>query len=287
MKALPFNVIKLQSESFKVEIEDQKHFYDYLHTHPEIQLTIIISSTGTLVGGNFIESFKPGDAFLLGSNMPHFFKNDAIYYSEDSEQNAKAISIFLRSDVLSPGFLHLPELNLIKQLIEKSKHGIKFDGVTALDILSLAEQIIEAENTERIILLLKLLDLASRSKKLNALSKDVILNFGNELEGERFSNILHFTLTEFQNPISLDKVAAVANMTTNSFCRYFKKKTRKSYVTFLNELRINNACIQLKNKDLSVSDIAFQSGFNNITNFNKQFKVLMGIAPRDYRKKLD
>lgn len=285
MKAFPFKLVKLSFESFKVQHEVASHFYEYLHVHPEIQLTYIVRSSGTLICGSRVVHFRPGDLFLFGSNTPHVFRNDS---EENTTEWVESISLYLRPDILLPGFTALPETTELKQLVEKSRQGILFPSTTGSEVFELMKRLIHAEQLNRVTLLLQLLQHCIEALRSAQLLLDTPHEkWLNEAEGNRLNTIVGFALKEFKRDISLTEVANLANMTPHSFCRYFKQRTQKSFSSFITELRIDHACKSLKNKNVSITEIAYESGYNNRTHFNRDFKKLLGITPGEYRKELN
>lgn len=284
MKALPFKIVKLETESFKVQEEKQSQLYDKLHTHPELQLTTIFKGSGTLIAGNYVGHFSPGDIFILGSDLPHVFHSDRNDLLNDENTN-HVISIFIRPDLFKVSFKDIPEIAGIKLLMEKSTYGIRLDKASVSDILPLTKTIPEEIGVSRLSALLNILDRCAQgiheAKYLNTAALDYKMN---DTEGKRMDDIISFSTGSFHRLIKIEEVAEIAHMSTNAFCRYFKKRTRKSYIAFLNELRIDHSYKLLRNKELPISQVAFMSGFNNITNFNRVFRKTSGTTPREYRK---
>ncbi len=138
----------------------------------------------------------------------------------------------------------------------------------------------------RIIEMLKVIQLLSETEDYTYLASSHVMKEYDETEGKRMNLIFQFTLKEYFRDITLDEVSSLANMTPNAFCRYFKQRTRKTYVNFLNEIRIANACKLLKDKDLTVAQICYQVGFNNLSHFNRNFKKNQGCSPSEYVKKV-
>lgn len=286
MKALPFKIPKTSASSIRVQIDHQPFFYDTLHQHPEIQITLIISGTGTLFQGEYIGYFRPGDVFIIGANVPHVLKSDASHYQSDSH-SSHAISVFFEEHSLGSTFFQLPELGEVKQLLHQSIRGIRLlhstKEIIGKQILAITEQ--KALTT--IISLLQILETLTESKDLQYLSKEFTPYIIDENEGIRLNDVFQFTIREHHRTIKLEEVAAMTNMTTSAFCRYFKQRTRKTYITFLNEVRIAQACKQLLNEDLTIAQVCFQCGFNNLSNFNRVFKTINEVSPKVYRKSRD
>lgn len=255
------------------------------HFHPEIELTFIRNSSGKRFVGANISDYEPDDLVLLGENIPHCWQS----MNESSTDNAQAVVIQFRSNFAGDTFLKLPELKKIQELILKSEAGIIIQGETKSKIISKIIQCLTADKLHRILILIEILDLISNSEEIKLI--DQPLTWHNTLsdDTERFQNVFSFLIQNYQQDISLKTVAGIANMTPNAFCRYFKNVARKTFVEILRELRINGACQLLRNTAKPINDICFESGFGNISYFNKTFKEATGYTPLHYRKtfKLD
>lgn len=283
MKSLPFKIPKTEKDSFHIQIDEEKYFYDTLHQHPEIQVTLIEESHGTLIYGDYLGSFQPGDIFVIGPNAPHVFRNDISYYSEDNELPAKAFTFFFDSITLGSAFLELPEAKGLAKLINEAGRGMKLSGAAFESLRNRIRELFSQEGLDRIISLIEILKGLSESEDFEYLTGVLQTKKMNEAEGKRLNDIFNFTMREYGRPIKLEEVASIANMSTSAFCRYFKQHTRKTYLDFLNGYRIGQACKHLAVKDKPIAQVAFESGFNNLSNFNRKFKSLTGLNPRRYQ----
>lgn len=281
MKALPFKIPKTEQNSFHVQIDEEPYFYDTLHQHPEVQLTLILESYGSLIYGDYLGSFAPGDIFIIGPNAPHVFRNDAEYY-EDENLRAKAMTLFFDQNTFGKTFLELPEARALSNLMIAAERGMRIKPEMTPDVSIMIRAVFEEQGLGRIILLLQTLNLLSRPEAYDFLTGRLQVKQLNEAEGKRLNDIFRFTMQEYGRPIKLDEIAAIANMSPSAFCRYFKQHTRKTYLDFLNEYRISQACKLLTNRDKPVSQVCYEAGFNNLSNFNRKFKEVMGQTPKGY-----
>jgi len=284
MKALPFQIPKISESSVRVQIDRQPFFYDTLHQHPEIQITLIVSGTGTLFQGEYIGEFKPGDVFIIGGNVPHVLKSDSIYYKDD-QLISHAISIFFDKKSLGASFFNLPELKNINSFIQQLNRGVQLENTLKIKVGEIVRETPFCEGVEVIMSLLKILQLTSQSNEVNFLSRETNESYLDENEGIRLKGVYQFTLENFSNAIRLEEVAEIASMTPSAFCRFFKLRTRKTYISFLNEIRVAEACKLLLNEDLPIAQIGYQCGFSNLSNFNRIFKNVKQEAPSAFRKK--
>ncbi|MCX7551930.1 AraC family transcriptional regulator [Xanthomarina sp. F2636L] len=278
MKVLPFKIPKPELANLVYQVDLEPYFYDKLHQHEDIQLSLIIQGEGTLIAGDAINHYKSGDIIILGSQQPHVFQSDRELADQSHMQ-----SLFFTEDSFGTEFFRLEELTEIQVFFKRALHGFKATSHQE-DIRMLFAKIENASKLERLIILLELLKLLSICEYKSLSSFIYEKNFS-VTEGERMRDVFDYTMTHFDKDITLESVASVANMTKNAFCKYFKKYTNKTYVVFLNELRIEHACKHLlTSQDITISDVAYKVGFNNISNFNRQFKKVKHKTPLIYKQ---
>jgi AraC-like DNA-binding protein len=277
MKVLPFKIPKPHQDAFFFQIDDGLMFYDKLHQHEEIQVSYIIEGDGTLIVGDTINFYRQGDILVIGSHIPHVFKSD----SEIS--NSRMLTLFFTKNSFGIDFFNLEELKELQQFFKRSKHGFEVTSKKT-QIKNLFLQLEKSSKLNQFLILLQLLKIAATAN-YKSLSSFIYDKKYSDNEGKRMRNVFEFTMNHFDKEVSLKDISEVANMTKNAFCKYFKKRTNKTYIQFLNELRIEHACKLLQHKsEHSISEIAEASGFSNISNFNRQFKATLGMTPLIYRK---
>jgi len=281
MKIVPFKVPRSGDESLRVQVDKMPHLYNHLHQHPEIQLTLIAESHGTLVAGDHVGRFKEGDVFVIGSNQPHVFRNDAVYFKK--KLAAKAITVFFDENTLGPQFWQQAELKPFFPFFRNSQGGYRFKGKKQLLLGELLLKIAVAEKIDKIILFMELIKLLSSKKEMIPLSHASIQRPIKDFDGSRLNAVIEYTFRESHRNIRLAEIAAVANMTVVAFCKYFKTRTRKTYIHFLNEIRIQHACKLLLSGDQPVTAICYETGFSNLSHFNRMFKKITGKTPRSYQ----
>ena len=286
MRALPFKIPTTDNESFLVQEDLMDHFYGILHTHPEVQITLILSSTGTLFAGDYIGSFRPGDLFVIGSNCPHVFKNDEAFYGGEEGLKAHGLSLFLGKQFLEQQIFEIPEASAFTDFIKKSETGFyaTSQAMTGLEELMLA--IRHASGLGRLVMLFQIIEKLSMYRGFKPLLEKPLSIEVNEADGKRLKDVFEHTMAHFSEVISIEEIANIANLTPQSFCRFFKRSTRKTYVNFLNELRINKAIQLLKRADMSIAEISYQSGFNNLSHFNRQFLRMKKETPSAFRRRM-
>ncbi len=274
--------------SFVVEHNTVHHFISPWHYHPEVEIILIEQGTGTVFVGDYISKFSSGTVAIIGTNVPHVWMNDQDYYAESSEKVAESIVIKFDENFPGDTFLHLPEFQKIRKLLINASRGLIFTGWTAKSLTRSIRDITQQLEFKRLMTLFEILDLMSRTKEFFFMASEGYINNhnrNNKDDCKRIDNVYKYVMNNFSQRIELSKVAEVANMSPTAFCRYFKSRTLKTFSAFLNEIRIGNACRLLQEKQLSISEIAYQSGFNFLANFHKQFKKQIGMTPLEYQQK--
>jgi AraC-like DNA-binding protein len=247
------------------------------HQHIEYELIMFKEGEGSSFIGNYVGEFKTGDIFFLGSNLPHTFQK------ANKDLITSALVIQFRDDFWGKDFLQLPESRNIKQLLDISYQGLKITGNLKELLRPFVEELEFAEGFERIILLCECLQMIMHHKEYETVSTQEVKAY-NTKHKERIDKIYQYTIDYFQDAVTLDNVAAHAGMSVPAFCNYFKKSTKKTYIDFLNEVRIGYACKQLIDTQKTIESICYESGFNTLANFNKQFLKVKQITPSRYRK---
>ncbi|WP_299556817.1 helix-turn-helix transcriptional regulator [Seonamhaeicola sp.] len=279
MKVLPFKIPKPEQDGLVFQTDHGNAFYDKLHQHEEIQISYIVEGEGTLIVGDSVNYYSKGTVVIIGSNIPHVFKSDI-----SAGKVSHMLTLFFTETAFGDRFFELEELKELALFFKRARHGFKVTSETKL-IEDLFFQLENASKLDRFIILLQVLKITSKAN-YESLSSFVYDKKYTVNEGTRMRNVFEFTMNNYQQTISLEAIADVANMTKNAFCKYFKKRTNKTYVHFLNELRIEHACKKLiSERDLSVIEIAEQVGFNNMSNFNRQFKAIKTMNPSEFRKR--
>ncbi|MES2276382.1 MAG: AraC family transcriptional regulator [Bacteroidota bacterium] len=282
MKVLQFTIPVAHDQSIIVQEDVLPHFYPYLHRHYEAQLMWILEGEGTLLAGTNMHAFKAGDVFLLGANQPHLFKSSPEYFQADKPLQVHSLMVFFDPhDKLYPIF-NMPEIQPLYTFIQQYAGGFKIPLAYAEQTRERMLDIRGSKNTDQIIHFLQLLQTLYGLKDLVPLSA-ASLDKVSESEGVRISNIYNYAMQHFDKVITLEQIAAEANMTPEAFCRYFKKHTGNTFITFINQLRVNEACKKLTSGKIEgIATVAYSCGFNSITNFNRIFKAVSGCSPRQY-----
>jgi len=277
MKARPFKIPSLKNQSIKVERDELTQFYPHFHTHEELQLIWILQGEGTAFIGDKILSFKNEDVFLLSSNLPHVFKSDP------SEEQVESLSIYFSQEIFKIN-KSLVEFDPINEFLQGFSQGLIIDAKQSQELKKLMSTIENTTGLKRILGLMGLMECITIDKNLTFIASTDYAS-PKSSDGEKISGIIEHLYANYSQNISLDEVADLANLTPQAFCRYFKRHTRKSMVQYLNQIRIGKVCGWLQEKKYTVTESCYQAGFNNISNFNRQFKSVTGFTPSGYISK--
>jgi len=285
MKVIPFTIPVTAGNSIHLQEDQLPHFYEHLHRHHETQVTSIIKGEGTLIAGNYMQRFAPGDVFVIGANQPHLFKSDPIYFEGHKNKRIHSVNVFFNPSGFIAPLLSLPEMRAIKKFVAAAAHGMQAPEKYRKKI---AEQLLKLKLSgggTRLAAFIELLQQMADSKGWKYFSTDAFENSITDTEGLRINDVYQYSMAHYTRNIALEEVARLVHLTPQSFCRYFKKHTSKTYIHFLNEIRINEACKRFMENDFSsIATVAYQSGFNNVVNFNRVFKSITKKSPGTFIK---
>jgi len=267
--------------SFRVKRTTLPYFDSPWHYHADYELFYIIKSKGVRFVGDNIENFYPGDMVFMGPNLPHVWRNDDEYI-DNPNKNAEAIVMQFKEDAFGQGFFDLPEMQSIRTLFNQSRRGLKITGATHEKIAKELKQITKIEGVQRFTSLIGILYKLAISNDLTPLTTESFEKIDINDDSDKINQVFEFVTNEFKNDLELNEVAKIANMSKTAFCRYFKAKTTKTFFEYLTEVRINYASKLLLEDQYSISEISYKCGFNSPSYFNKQFKKVKKITPKEY-----
>lgn len=275
MKIYPFKIPKPFGENLILQVDKGIAFYDKLHQHEEIQISYIVKGEGKLIIADSVHPFKERDFFVIGSNIPHLFQSNV------KEKESHMISLFFSKQSFGIHFFEIVELKTLTGFFEKSNIGFRLRNID--DTIGEIMMALPSHNKfERFVRFLNLLNILGKSETIT-LTKFIYPKKISKNDGQRLRIIYDYTVHNFQNEITLQSIAKLAFMTPNAFCRFFKRRTNKTYFEFLIELRIAHACQLLESKKvLTIAEISEASGFGSVTNFNRKFKKIKGVVPSKY-----
>ncbi len=270
-----------QSFTFRKFDEANPNAQPFWHFHPELEIVYIKHGNGKRHVGNHISYYQGGELILLGPNLPHYGFTDRL------DGDSPEIVVQMKEEFLGKNFFKLPEMHAIDQLFEKSKAGISFYGNTKDEVGSRLTSMYYMNHFERLMEFIQILHIMSQSQEYNILNAKGVTLIVQGQDTDRIDTIYKMVRENFKENIHLEEVASAVNMAVPSFCRYFKKVTNKTFTEFVNEFRIVHACKLLSEEKHTISEVCFESGFNNFSHFNRVFKQKTGKSPNEYRKAVE
>lgn len=270
--------------SFVSNYAEVPYTYDKYHYHKEYELSFHIENSGTRYIGDSIRRFNSGDLVLVGPNIPHYWHSDDVYYNNPNIC-AKLVVIHFVYDFAGKSFFDSPEMGAAKLLLDKARHGMHIQGKLADEIgHSMIDIANEPEGWRRMVSLISILNKMGEADNYSLLASVGFCNSFYKSRNEmKLTPIYNYIVENYQKELTLTDVADFANMNVSAFCRYFKSVTNKTFSYVLNEIRIGVACRDLINTELSIAEIGFNAGYQNVTYFNRQFLKIKGMTPSEYR----
>ncbi len=256
------------------------------HFHEECQLTLIIESEGKRIIGDNIDTFSKGEMTFLGSNLPHVWHNSQEYINVQEEGRAQSIALFLKPKELLEIVGQMTHSKKLNELLDKSRLGMKILGETKIQLEGRLKNAFQLTGMAAAINFLEMIQILSNTTEYELLSSPGFINKIQFKDNPRMSVIYKHVFDNYSEEISLHTVANKAGMTPESFCRYFKSVNKKTFTYFVNEVRIAHACKLLAEGETNISSIAYHCGYNSISNFNRFFKQIKQITPKEYKQQL-
>lgn len=282
-----------QKPTFEVVEPNFGHSFTYLkfdskqankdimwHYHPEVELVYVKGGSGRRQIGSHVSYYTESTLILIGSNLPH------CGFTDRTTENKNETVLQMREDFLGHEFFNSPESAKIRALFEMAKGGIAFRGETKRIVGSKLEELRNQPEFSRLISVLEILHLLSSSDEFRILNAEGYSLEASVKDNDRISVVFNYVKQHYKEEIPLHDIADLVSMTIPSFCRYFKKMTSKTFTQFVNEYRLVHASKLLAEKPMTITEVCFESGFNNFSHFSKTFKAFTGHSPSAYRKQL-
>ncbi|MEN8117784.1 MAG: AraC family transcriptional regulator [Bacteroidota bacterium] len=251
-----------------------------IHSHKNFELNFVVSGSGRRIIGNHISSYEPGDLVLIGPDIPH---NWQVLETENDAAPSCIVTHFYEN-IISSDFFNIPELDEVKQLLNKANKGIHFKGKYVKKIATKLERMVQLKGLEAYIELLKVFNHLLQIDNNEYLSVTSYNTITFDKDRDRINHVYEYVFQNIQEGISLEDAAEVVNMAPGSFCRYFKKKTKLPFMQYVKNVRIGMAAKMLAETDKQITQICYESGYNNLANFNHYFKKIMEKTPTEYRR---
>lgn len=250
------------------------------HYHPELELVYVNGGSGKRQIGSHVSYYRNGDLILIGSNLPHCGFTDKL------TGNKSETLIQMKADFLGSDFFNIPEMKNIQKLFEVAKGGIAFYGKTKMKVGEKMEILEYQTDFQRLLSILNILNQLATSDEMHVLNAEGFSLETEVKDNDRINIVFNHVKANFKEDISLEQIADMVSMTVPSFCRYFKKITNKTFTQFVNEYRLVHASKLLAEQPISITQVCYDSGFNNFSHFNKSFKAFTGQNPSEYRNQL-
>jgi len=287
MKAVEVHLPQDLDKSFVVFKEKGKYFPAPWHYHSHYEFVLVNKSTGRRMVGDHIGYFQENDLVFMGSLLPHVWVNDPVYLNGEADHDAEALVIHFNEDFLGKEFMGIPELERFKKILKLSERGLVLKYNTQKEIIAIMNKMPEMNGLQRLSSLFGIFDIMSSTTEFEVLaSPKFIQNFHYDTS-ERFKRVTEYILHNFDRDISLPEIASVASMGVTAFCNFFKEQYRVTFVEYLTMVRLGHACKLLSERNQNIVEIAYECGYNNLANFNRQFKKFKNMTPSDYRRTLN
>ena len=251
-----------------------------IHSHENFELNYITVGSGKRIVGSSISSYSEGDLVLLGPNIPHCW--DVLV--TDQETFPECIVTHFYENIISSDFFKIPELEAVMTLLKNAGNGICFKGKKTEKVGLALKKMVTLTGLERYIELLKVFNLLLQIDDREILTLPSSRPNSFEKDYDQINKIYEYVFKNIQTGIKLKEASALVFMEPGSFCRYFKKKTKHTFMDYVKKVRIGIAAKFLVETDKQITQICYECGYNNLANFNHYFKVIMKKTPSEYRK---
>lgn len=283
MSALFEELILNEGESFFIGIFQDNLEKSTWHYHNSFEISFITEGSGKRIVADSIEEFQPGDLIFIGEKLPHVWIADKNTPSP-SGRTLEMVYLRFTSDILPGTLLSLPEFGHVGRALELSERGIHILGDTLNQVSEIMLQLPYLSSLERMLHFFRMMDLIGQSKSNVFLASEEYYQKRFKTSSKRVATIHEYLMNHYKEEVNLGEIAGLVSMAEGSLCRFFKSNVGMTIFEYLNKIKIEFACKLLMNNDLSILDVSLDSGFYNLSHFNKQFRKFTGKAPSEYRK---
>ena len=270
-------------EGFAFKILRAEGFDCPWHVHTEYELILVLQCNGYRIVGDNIAPLSAGDMVFMGPGLPHIWQNET---NGERTTPVHALLIQFEEQFLGDGLLRLPVLGAIRRFLKRAKRGLHVVGKTRDTVAAKMYEMPELAGLERIIQVLRILDLLAGSTECTPLASASFAFEFQPYDQERMNRLFQFVNVRLGQAIRIAEVARIVGLSEGAFSRFFHAHTGRSFPGFLNELRIGRACRLLIEADKNITEIGYECGFTNLSNFNRQFLRLKKISPSEFRKQM-
>ncbi len=284
MKAVEIRLLKEQDQSFLLYHETNP--FSRWHYHPDFELVLITKGSGKRMVGDHIDRFEEGDLVLLGSNLPHEWLCDDVYFNHPAGFQGEGIVIQFLENFLGDSFMKIPENRRLKKILDESGQGLLIHGKTKEILTGIIKKMLSMDAESRLYALLNIFSVLSKSTEKVTLSSPGFITTFQADENAPMKKVIQYLMQHFQENISINTLLEISNMSSTSFSVLFKRTYNMTFREYLVNVRVGYACRLLGDNDKNIAQISYEAGFENISNFNRLFKNLKGITPSEYRKRV-
>ena len=250
------------------------------HVHPEYELIHVVQGRGYRIVGDNISRLSPGDLVMVGPGLPHIWQDEHI---AEKQSTVHFLLIQFQERILGEALLGLSAMEPVRRLLHQAKRGLHIVGKTRVRVSTMMKDMANVEGMERIVKFLQILTVLAASNDCKPIASVGFVSDASLFDQERIDRVFQFLNAKFSEPVRVSDVARTLNLSEGAFSRFFRIHTGKTFPEFINELRIGRACVLLQENNLNVTEVAYESGFTNLSNFNRQFLKLKGLSPRRFR----
>lgn len=284
MSAILEKINVSKDESFSIGIFQDNLDKCTWHYHENLEISFITEGSGKRIVADSIEEFQPGDLVFIGSNLPHVWIADKETRTP-SNRTLEMVYLQFTNDIPSKQLLNLPEFKNVSRALALSERGVQIVGETLNEVSELMLQLPYLKSFERMLHFLRMMDIIGRSKTNVQLASMEYLQKRFTTSNKRIATIHQYLMNNYREEIELKCLADLVSMAEGSLCRFFRIKMGQTVFEYLNQIRVDFGCKLLMDPDLSIMEVCLDSGFNNLSHFNKQFRKLTGVTPSEYRKR--
>ena len=279
MQPLLEKIRKPYDASMRAFVRRERQFPFEWHYHPEYELTLITAGRGRRFVGDHIADFREGDLVLLGPLLPHTWRSAP----SRTQRRRRAIVIQFPENFLGTALTECTELTQVHELLSRSRQGLQFHGRQRATTARQLESLTKMRGAKRLAELVRILDGLSRAREMNQLASEAYAVPRQQFTSTRMAGVLETIHRNYQQRLWQTNLARVAGLSTAAFTRNFRRATGTTLVDYVNDLRIGHACRMLAESTNPITEICFESGFTNLSNFNRCFLRRRGMTPSQFR----
>lgn len=284
MSAKYEQIVLRDDESFFIGIFQDNLEKSTWHYHNNFEISFITEGMGKRIVADSIEEFQPGDLVFIGSNLPHVWMAER-EHNLLSERALEMVFLQFSANIFFPQMLVLPEFRNIRRALELSERGIQIVGQTLNEVSEIMLQLPYLKGFDRMNNFFRLMDIIGKSNSNISLASEEYMRKRFTTGNRRIAMLHDYLMNHYREEIDLKKLADLVSMAEGSLCRFFRANVGASIFEYLNRIKVDFACRLLMDPDIGIMDVCLDSGFNNLSHFNKQFRKNTGVTPSEYRRR--